>query len=144
MSARMILIGAGLALLAGCATPAAELSSHPLDAHEDAAASMAALAAACAGRDGWADPAPPARIHGNTFHVGTCGIAVLLLAGAQGHILIDSGPAEAAPLVLTLPDGATREVPAGTPSPARGCWPVRAHAGRSKPARLRQTIRKRA
>ena len=29
-----------------------------------------ALAAACAGREGWSDPAPPARIYGNTYYVG--------------------------------------------------------------------------
>ena len=34
-----------------------------------------ALAAACAGREGWSDPAPPARIYGNTYYVGTCGSA---------------------------------------------------------------------
>jgi metallo-beta-lactamase class B len=59
----------------------------------------AALAAACAGKDGWSDPAPPARIFGNTYYVGTCGIAALLIVSPRGHVLIDSGPAEAAPLV---------------------------------------------
>lgn len=60
----------------------------------------AALATACQGRDGWADPAPPARLFGNVWIVGTCGITVLLITGPQGHVLIDGGPAEAAPLVL--------------------------------------------
>lgn len=53
--------------------------------------------AACAGKDGWSDPAPPVRIHGNTYNVGTCGIVVLLVAGPQGHVLIDGATAEAAP-----------------------------------------------
>ncbi len=59
-----------------------------------------ALAAACIDRDGWADAAPPARIFGNTYYVGTCGISVLLITSPKGHVLIDSGPLEAAPSVL--------------------------------------------
>ena len=61
---------------------------------------VTALLDACEGKDGWTDPAPPARIDGNVFYVGTCGITVLLVASPAGHVLIDSGPAEAAPLVL--------------------------------------------
>ena len=48
-------------------------------------------AAACAGSDDWEKPAPPVRIHGNTYLVGTCGIAAILVAGSDGHILIDAG-----------------------------------------------------
>lgn len=59
-----------------------------------------ALASACAGRDGWGDAAPPARIFGNVHYVGTCGITVLLITSPKGHMLIDSGIAEAAPQVL--------------------------------------------
>lgn len=65
-----------------------------------------ALAEACQGRDGWADPAPPARILDNTWYVGTCGIAAILVTGDQGHVLIDGGPQEAAPLVLASIAGA--------------------------------------
>jgi metallo-beta-lactamase class B len=54
----------------------------------------------CDQKDGWAEPAPPARIDGQVYYVGTCGITVLLIASPQGHILIDAGPEEAAPLVL--------------------------------------------
>jgi metallo-beta-lactamase class B len=60
----------------------------------------AALAKACEGRDGWSDPAPPARLFGNVWMVGTCGITVLLVTGPQGNVLIDGGPGDAAPLVL--------------------------------------------
>jgi metallo-beta-lactamase class B len=59
----------------------------------------AALAAACAGKDGWNDPAPPARIWGNTFYVGTCGISAVLVTSPAGHVLVDGGTAKAAPLV---------------------------------------------
>ncbi len=58
------------------------------------------IAAACAGRDGWADPAPPARIFGNTYYVGTCGITALLVQTQAGLVLLDGGVPEAAPLVL--------------------------------------------
>lgn len=58
-----------------------------------------ALAAACQGKDGWTDPAPPAHIHGNTWIVGTCGITALLITTPHGHILIDAGMPAAAPLV---------------------------------------------
>ena len=51
----------------------------------------------CAGKDGWSDPAPPVRIYGNTYNVGTCGIVVILVASPQGHILIDGATAEAVP-----------------------------------------------
>lgn len=57
-------------------------------------------AAACRDDAGWNDPAVPLKIHGSTWYVGTCGITALLLTSPQGHILIDSGTARAAPQVL--------------------------------------------
>jgi len=54
---------------------------------------------ACEGKDGWEDPSPPVRIFGNVYHVGTCGITVLLVASDEGHVLLDTGTAGAAPLV---------------------------------------------
>lgn len=60
----------------------------------------ARLVAACKDHDGWGDPAPPARLYGNTYYVGTCGISAILITGAAGHVLIDGGIPEAAPLVL--------------------------------------------
>lgn len=63
-------------------------------------ADSAKLAKACKGRDGWGDAAPPARLFGNTWYVGTCGISAILVTGEQGHVLIDGGIPEAAPLVL--------------------------------------------
>lgn len=57
-------------------------------------------AAACKDRDGWDDPAPPVRIHGNAYLVGTCGVAAILVTGRDGHVLIDSGTEKGADLVL--------------------------------------------
>jgi metallo-beta-lactamase class B len=78
---------------------AALLIAAALLTPEDPAAAQAALAAHCEGEDGWEAPAPPARIHGDAYYVGTCGIAAILIAGPDGHVLIDSGPEGAAPLV---------------------------------------------
>jgi metallo-beta-lactamase class B len=55
--------------------------------------------AACAGKDGWSDPAPPVKIFANVYDVGTCGIVSLLIAGPRGHILLDAATAEAAPSI---------------------------------------------
>jgi metallo-beta-lactamase class B len=52
--------------------------------------------AQCVGKEGWNDPAPPIRIFANVYDVGTCGLTVLLITGPKGHVLIDSGTAEAA------------------------------------------------
>jgi metallo-beta-lactamase class B len=51
----------------------------------------------CAGRQGWSDPAPPILVFADIYDVGTCGVVVLLIAGPEGHILIDGATAEAAP-----------------------------------------------
>ncbi|HYI43183.1 MAG TPA: subclass B3 metallo-beta-lactamase, partial [Sphingomicrobium sp.] len=50
-----------------------------------------AFDAACEHFDDWNKPAPPVRIHGNTYLVGTCGISAILVTGSAGHVLIDSG-----------------------------------------------------
>lgn len=81
-------------------TGALLLGGAPAVAAEAGPVSGADLASACEGHDGWADPAPPTRIFANTWYVGTCGITVLLVTSQRGHVLIDGGPAEAAPLVV--------------------------------------------
>ena len=45
----------------------------------------------CDGSDDFNKPAPPVRIHGNTYLVGTCGISSILIVGDTGDILIDGG-----------------------------------------------------
>ena len=49
--------------------------------------------------DSWNKPAPPVRIHANTYLVGTCGISSILIVGDQGDILIDGGTEEDADLI---------------------------------------------
>jgi metallo-beta-lactamase class B len=53
----------------------------------------------CDGSDDWNKPAPPVRIHGNTYLVGSCGISSIFIAGSQGHVLIDGGTEEDADLI---------------------------------------------
>ncbi|MFK7954740.1 MAG: subclass B3 metallo-beta-lactamase [Lysobacterales bacterium] len=53
----------------------------------------------CERNDAWDTPGPPYRIYGNTYYVGTCGIAAILVAGDQGHILIDGGTERGGELV---------------------------------------------
>ena len=81
-----------LALLAACA-PAGAQSDLP------AGPPVTEILDRCEGKDGWSDPAPPVRIFGNVYDVGTCGIVVLLIAGPEGHVLLDGATAEAAPLI---------------------------------------------
>ncbi len=94
MFAKAATIAAAI-LLANCAPVEQRIA-----AASDARAQGEALATACAGRDGWSDAAPPARIHGNTYYVGTCGISVLLVTSPKGHVLIDGATDEAVPSIL--------------------------------------------
>jgi metallo-beta-lactamase class B len=63
-------------------------------------ATIAAHQAACAGKEGWSDPAPPVRIFADVYDVGTCAITVLLIAGTEGAILIDGATAQAVPSII--------------------------------------------
>src|SRR5438270_3584436 len=44
-------------------------------------------------------PAPPVRIHANTYLVGTCGLSSILIVGDQGNILIDGAAEQDADLI---------------------------------------------
>jgi metallo-beta-lactamase class B len=90
MFARLPMLAA--VLLAGC-TPADAQQALP------AGPPVTAILDQCEDKDGWSDPAPPVRIFGNVYDVGTCGIVVLLVAGPDGHVLLDGATAEAAPLI---------------------------------------------
>jgi metallo-beta-lactamase class B len=48
----------------------------------------------------WNAPQRPFRIHGNTYYVGTRGLAALLVTGGEGHVLIDGGLPNTAPIIL--------------------------------------------
>jgi metallo-beta-lactamase class B len=51
-------------------------------------------------RRGRSVPDEPFRIAGNLYYVGASGVTVFLLTGPEGHVLIDGGYPETAPLVI--------------------------------------------
>lgn len=63
-------------------------------------ASIHPWVAACTDWDDWDKAAPPFKVYGNTWFVGTCGISALLVTGPKGHVLIDSGTEQGAEVVL--------------------------------------------
>lgn len=100
MSARALALCA-LVALAGCAVsvpigPTPPQVERPVAPVESAGP---AFAGACKDWDDWDKPAPPVRIHGNSYLVGTCGISSILVTGNAGHVLIDSGTEAGAELV---------------------------------------------
>jgi metallo-beta-lactamase class B len=48
----------------------------------------------------WNETRAPFRIYGNTWFVGTQGLTSLLITSPQGHVLIDGGLPDSAPLIL--------------------------------------------
>jgi len=63
-------------------------------------AATQALVKQCEGKEDFSAPAPPARLYGNTWYVGTCTVSVLLVTSPQGHVLVDAATEEAAPAIL--------------------------------------------
>ncbi len=53
----------------------------------------------CVDWDDWDKPSPPFRIFGNSYYVGTCGIAAILITSSDGHILIDGGTEAGADII---------------------------------------------
>lgn len=91
---------ARIAILAPLLLGACSSVASPPAAAPNVAAAVADHRAACAGKDGWSDPAPPLHIFANAYDVGTCGITVLLLTSPTGHVLIDGATAAAVPGIL--------------------------------------------
>ncbi len=98
---------AALALIFGlsaCVAPQPPVpvaSASVLDAARSNAPPASAWADECEDWDDWDKRAQPFRIHGNTYHVGTCGISAILVAGESGHVLLDSGTRDGARVVLS-------------------------------------------
>ncbi|MGY1409158.1 subclass B3 metallo-beta-lactamase [Luteimonas sp. A611] len=94
---RTPLFPAALLLLAAC-------SSSDNVAETDGAPAPAAAAVqaptACSNASGWDDPATPLRVHGDTWYVGTCGIAALLVTSPAGHVLIDGATPKGGPQII--------------------------------------------
>ncbi len=79
------------------AAAAAVLLSVPL-AGQERAASRAEECPSCAG---WNEPVRPFRLFGDSYYVGTRGLGAVLIASAEGHILLDGALPESAPLIET-------------------------------------------
>lgn len=47
----------------------------------------------------WNAPQSPFKVYGNTWYVGTHGLSALLVTSPNGHVLIDAGLPESAPLI---------------------------------------------
>jgi len=88
-------------LLAACSHGRTDdAGATPAAAPAAPAIAAAPPAAPCSDRSGWDDPATPLRVHGNTWYVGTCGIAALLITSPQGHVLIDGATPKGGPQII--------------------------------------------
>jgi metallo-beta-lactamase class B len=81
--------GVHLSLLGGCGSPA---SGDPLTDGYPADVCRSCLE--------WNAPQRPFQIFGNTYYVGTEGLASVLITSPEGHVLIDGGLPDSAPLIL--------------------------------------------
>lgn len=103
MSARKALTPLLAAFLAGCVAPQPPAPGPNAAGVAEArsyASPSAEWAAACGDWDDWDKRGPAFRIHGDTYYVGTCGIAAILVAGAEGHVLFDTGTRDGSVTVL--------------------------------------------
>ena len=92
-----------LGMLAGCVAPqppAPPASASVVAAARDLAPPASTWAETCEDWDEWEKRATPFRVHGDTYHVGTCGITALLVAGPEGHVLLDTGTRNGSSIVL--------------------------------------------
>jgi metallo-beta-lactamase class B len=91
-----------LALAAGAGQISIPLGKPPRQVEQARAPIQSAgpaFARICKDWDDWDKPAPPVRVHANTYLVGTCGISSILITGDDGDILIDGGTEAGADLI---------------------------------------------
>ena len=93
MFAKTALLAASVLLASCAATGAKTHSPSKIVTPEE-------WATDCKPWDDWDKPAPPIRIHANTYYVGTCGIASILIVGEQQHFLLDTGTEAGSATVL--------------------------------------------
>jgi len=96
MFGRTGLLAACSLACAGCIPAAAEESTQ---SKQGLPADQQAFLDTCKPWDEWDKPAPPFKVYGNTYYVGTCGIAAILITDEEGHILLDSGTEAGARIV---------------------------------------------
>ncbi len=69
-------------------------------AGQNAADTVGYSAADCPSCEEWNEPTPPVHLHGNTYYVGTRGLAAVLITSPEGHVLIDGGLPNSAPQIV--------------------------------------------
>lgn len=85
------LVQVGLFVILGSCRPTQEPAVDPLTrAYPDGL---------CTYCDEWIVAADPFKVFGNTYYVGTEGLASVLITSADGHVLIDGGLPNSAPLI---------------------------------------------
>jgi metallo-beta-lactamase class B len=82
------------------AAVAVVLVASPLHSQTRPAADSASRARECPSCAEWNAPHAPFRVLGNTYYVGTNGLSAILITSTAGHILIDGGLPESAPLII--------------------------------------------
>jgi metallo-beta-lactamase class B len=75
------------------------LFSTGLAAAPDAPVVKPDTAHACDSCDEWNAPHEPFRVFGNTYYVGVAGLSAMLLTSDAGHVLLDGGLPQSAPLI---------------------------------------------
>lgn len=94
-------VPANLPMIAAIALALApgQLWAKPDAAGPDRAATEA-IVQQCGTTEDFSAPAPPARLFGNTYYVGTCTVSVLLVTSPKGHVLVDAATEQAVPSIL--------------------------------------------
>lgn len=93
------ILPAALLLLAACSSPDDVADTDGAPAPGVTTAPVEATNT-CSNASGWDDPATPLRVHGDTWYVGTCGIAALLVTSPDGHVLIDGATPKGGPQII--------------------------------------------
>ena len=83
----------------GCRQSAGRMATLPLKFLTIAGLSIGAAAAAAPDHAAMNQPHQPFQIYGNTYYVGTTGLASVLITSDYGHVLVDTGLPESAPLI---------------------------------------------
>ena len=79
---------------------AAAVPCHPTVAGAQQADPLTAPYEDCTSCSEWNQPQTPFRIFGNTYYVGSRGLTSLLITSPAGHVLIDGGLPDTAPLII--------------------------------------------
>lgn len=87
-------LGVALLLLAGCGSPRS--GDPPLSGDPITAAYGDEVCPSCTD---WNIPQEAFQIYGNSYYVGTEGLAAILITSPAGHVLIDGGLPDSAPLI---------------------------------------------